>query len=256
MSFKRLQGVDAALNAADERKKEEQETVQKQMRAGEKADLPPPPENFGDAPKQKKKKRTDALPPLDGEILEPPVRPKPKLEYRAPQQEIGPSLVFPLGTDEKIFRLARYGMKPEVIARHIDNPLEGKPISTDILMRYFGEEVRHGARVGAEETAKSIHEQVTGANGVKRNAAAAMFRAKQDELIGFKETTEVVHTTKEAELLRQRIEELSEQDILQLRAILAKRIDAGNAATRTPRVQRRADSDEDAGQGSEREETD
>lgn len=251
MAYRHLRGVGAALDTADARQQADHEAVEKQMQAGEKAEVPPPPEHAGPAPKQKKKKRFADRVAIDGEILAPAEKPKPKLEYRPPQQEVGPALVFPVETAEKVFNLARYGMKPYIIARHIDNPIDGKPISEDILMRYFGNEATAGARQGAIETAKSIHEQVTGEGGAKRSPSVAMFRAKQDEFVGFKDVTEVVHTTKEAEQLRQRIEQLDDDDIFALRAILAKRIDSGASVARTPRVPRRGSGDEDDRESSE-----
>lgn len=253
MAFRRLTGVDSALQSAQRRKAEEDEATEKKMNAGESAmELPPPPEHAAQNPKKKKKKNPPPPPPppLEGEILE-PVRVERETETRHSTREVSVPMAFPVETGATVFKLARYGLKPHIICKHIDNPLTGKPITLEILESYFSKELREGQRFGALETAKAIHDQVTGEGGAKRSPQLAAFRAKQDEMIGFTETTEIIHTTKESEELRQRLETLSDDDIKNLRAILAKRIDSGRTAAKTPRVSRRAGDDEDSGEGGE-----
>lgn len=204
-------------------------------------DIPPPPQHPEDAKPKKKKKAAPPPPPpppLEGDILPPVITEQP--ERRIRYSEVGPPLAFPLGTGAKVYRLARFGAKPPAIANHIDNPLTGKPISESLLMQYFGDDYKKGRRDGAEETLQSLHEQVTGENGAKRNVQAAIFRSQQQpDMIGFSNTQEVKHTIVEDKNFSERIENLDEQDILQLRAILAKRVESGDAAARAARVGRR-----------------
>jgi hypothetical protein len=216
--------------------------------------LPPPPPFSGER-KQKKKKRDpasrieDALKQMEGEIL-PPIRldePETKVQY---SKEIGPPLAFPLGTGDKVRRLARYGLKPPYIAMQIDNPLTGKAITPEIIEQYFMLEYIEGARQGAEETARSVHEQATGEGGAKRNIAAAMYRAQQQvDMIGFSDVKEHHHTVEDPQL-RQKIEHLSEEDIKSLRAILAKRVESGDATARSARLRRRSGGPPPDGKGS------
>lgn len=92
-------------------------------------------------------------------------------------------LVFPLDTAAHVFQLARYGLRPRTICRHVDHPLTGGPLDISILTEVFGAELKAGARQGAEETAKALHDYIVG-NGVKRNARVAKFRAQRDDFIG------------------------------------------------------------------------
>ena len=175
---------------------------------------------------------------MEGEVL-PPVSSTPQ-ETETQYAEVGFPLAFPIDTGKKVYQLARWGARPPAICKHIDHPLTGKPIDEKTLMDYFATEVKEGTRDGAQETLRSLHEQVTGEGGVKRNVQAAIFRSQQQvDMIGFTNTQEVKHTIVENQQLRQKIESLDEQDILQLRAILAKRVESGDAASRTARLRGR-----------------
>jgi hypothetical protein len=237
-AWRNTNGAAAAIEAAIERKKEEQAKAEEQLKSGDAIDLPPPPEHPVQNKAKKKKKayagpRMEAPPVIDGEVLSPLPIEEVETKERYPQTNLpGPPLVFPLDTAAKVFDLARCGLKPRTLCKHIDNPLTGKHLTEDLLLQYFGEEVRRGSLQGARETLHSLQAQITGEGGVKRNIAAAIFRSKQDPFIEFSETTTVVHSTAQAEELKKRIEQLDEQDLLKLRSILAKRVNSRDDARR------------------------
>lgn len=220
--------------------------------------------------REKKPKRqtaaAGAMTPLEGEILL-PVRPagfvpaKHRKEIDDWPGKHGPkALRFSAETRALVRDLAKWGIPQLKICAHVLNPRTKLPIDDHTLTKYFAKEIREGQLEGDRVTVRSLFTMMEGRpreymrdpegkimfdlkgqpiilrDELKPMPAPAIFQSKVRPGVGFKETVTVEHQSAQMKELAASLEPLDESDLLQLKAILAKRVEDQQSADRARRL--------------------
>lgn len=224
-------------------------------------------------PKKKRQKKTatadrhpDAMTPIDGQIIL-PVRPATFVAKKHVKEIVdwpgkhGPkALRFSAETRKLVRDLAMWGITHENICKHVLNPRTGEPLDHHTLTKYFPKELLQGELEGDRVVSSNLFEMVRGRpreflrdqNGnvmfdlkgspivtrdeLKPMPAPAIFQSKVRRGIGFAEKVTIEHKSSQMKELSEALTPLDETDLLQLKAILAKRVESQQSDDRARRL--------------------